>query len=126
MTVRTLIRPTAFVDSPFGHYGKVANLAGGLMWFGAVELLGIEGNRRISAELVPVEQLEQRLAEPMAAQWQALTGKRAPLQLGERTVRLDQPQVMGVLNVTPDSFSDGGRFADPAAAAAAGAHIAGQ
>jgi dihydropteroate synthase len=25
--------------------------------------------------------------------------------------------VMGVLNVTPDSFSDGGRFADPAAAA---------
>jgi dihydropteroate synthase len=28
-----------------------------------------------------------------------------------------RPLVMGVLNVTPDSFSDGGRFADPAAAA---------
>src|SRR3989338_11433506 len=27
-----------------------------------------------------------------------------------------QPLLMGVLNVTPDSFSDGGRFADPAAA----------
>ena len=27
---------------------------------------------------------------------------------------------MGVLNVTPDSFSDGGRFADPAAAIAHG------
>jgi dihydropteroate synthase len=26
--------------------------------------------------------------------------------------------VMGVLNVTPDSFSDGGRFLDPAAAVA--------
>src|SRR6266849_9895807 len=27
-----------------------------------------------------------------------------------------RPLVMGVLNVTPDSFSDGGRFLDPAAA----------
>jgi len=35
-----------------------------------------------------------------------------PLQLGERTIRLDQPQVMGILNVTPDSFSDGGKFLD--------------
>lgn len=29
---------------------------------------------------------------------------------------LDRPLVMGVLNVTPDSFSDGGLFADPHAA----------
>ena len=35
-------------------------------------------------------------------------------------VRLDQPQVAGILNVTPDSFSDGGRFADAEAAAPAG------
>jgi dihydropteroate synthase len=28
----------------------------------------------------------------------------------------ERPLVMGVLNVTPDSFSDGGRFLDPAAA----------
>jgi dihydropteroate synthase len=33
------------------------------------------------------------------------------LELGERTL------VMGVLNVTPDSFADGGRFADPDRAA---------
>jgi dihydropteroate synthase len=46
------------------------------------------------------------------------------VQLGERTL------VMGVLNVTPDSFSDGGLFLDPEAAVAqaiamerAGAHI---
>ena len=31
------------------------------------------------------------------------------------TVR-DRPRVMGVVNVTPDSFSDGGRFLEPAAA----------
>jgi dihydropteroate synthase len=36
-----------------------------------------------------------------------LPGLARPLQLGERTL------VMGVLNVTPDSFSDGGKFFDP-------------
>jgi dihydropteroate synthase len=33
-----------------------------------------------------------------------------------RLFALGRPLVMGVLNVTPDSFSDGGRFLDPAAA----------
>lgn len=33
------------------------------------------------------------------------------LRCASRTVDLCQPVVMGVLNVTPDSFSDGGRFA---------------
>lgn len=28
-------------------------------------------------------------------------------------IALDQPQVMGIVNVTPDSFSDGGRHNDP-------------
>ncbi|MEE1948550.1 dihydropteroate synthase [Pseudomonas alcaligenes] len=33
------------------------------------------------------------------------------LPCGSRVLDLAQPQVMGILNVTPDSFSDGGRFA---------------
>jgi len=33
-----------------------------------------------------------------------------------KTLRLDRPLVMGILNVTPDSFSDGGRFFSPDAA----------
>ncbi len=32
------------------------------------------------------------------------------LSCGEREVDLSEPIVMGILNVTPDSFSDGGRF----------------
>ena len=46
---------------------------------------------------------------PRAAYTLTLVG-RAPLVLGPRTL------VMGVLNVTPDSFSDGGRALDPARA----------
>jgi dihydropteroate synthase len=121
---RTLLRPTGFVDSPFGHDGKVARLAGGLSWFAAVELIAVEGEKRSSAELVPVEGLESRFDDDMAAQWTALTSPRPPLALGERVVRFDQPQVMGIVNVTPDSFSDGGRFADAAGAAEAGAEMA--
>jgi len=121
--MRTLIRPTAFVDSPFGNDGKVARLAGGLAWFSAVELLKVEGGRRVAAELVPVQELEQRLDGDLLTLWERLTAPRPPLELGPRTIRLDQPQVMGIVNATPDSFSDGGQFADSAEAAAAGARM---
>jgi dihydropteroate synthase len=124
--MRTLLRPTAFVDSPFGHDGKVARLAGGLNWFSAVELIRIEGSKRVSVELAPVQGIENRFDDELAVQWKALTSPRPPLQLGERVIRLDQPQVMGIVNATPDSFSDGGQFADPAAAGEAGAEMAGQ
>ena len=76
----------------------------------AVELIHVEGHCRTCTELVPVQGIEARLDEDMAAQWSALTAPRPPLQLGERTIQLDQPQVMGIVNVTPDSFSDGGQF----------------
>jgi dihydropteroate synthase len=34
------------------------------------------------------------------------------LRCGSFVLRFDRPLIMGVLNVTPDSFSDGGRFVD--------------
>lgn len=38
------------------------------------------------------------------------------LHCGRFVLELDRPRVMGVINVTPDSFSDGGAFEDPARA----------
>jgi dihydropteroate synthase len=121
--MRTLLRPTAFVDSPFGHDGQVARLAGGLNWFAAVELLKVEDGKRVSSELISVQDITGRLDDETSTQWEGLTGQRAALSLGERTIRLDQPQVMGIVNVTPDSFSDGGQFGDSGDAAAAGARM---
>ncbi|WP_260483818.1 dihydropteroate synthase [Sphingomicrobium flavum] len=122
--MRTLIRPTGFVDSPFGHDGKVARLAGGLLWFSAVELIGLdEDGKRISTELCCVEGIEERFDEEMHALWQRITTARVPFQLGERTIRLDQPQVIGIINATPDSFSDGGQHEDVDAACFAGADM---
>lgn len=39
----------------------------------------------------------------------ALSGDAPPLRCGHHRLDLSAPRVMGVLNVTPDSFSDGGR-----------------
>lgn len=40
------------------------------------------------------------------------------LSCGAHQLSLDRPLIMGVLNVTPDSFSDGGDWLEPAAAVA--------
>jgi dihydropteroate synthase len=122
MSSRVYLRPTALVDAPFQLDGQVARLAGGLIFFSAVEAIRMEGGRA-TIELIPVSEIEGALgglgADAEKA-WRNLTAPRPPLRMGERVVRLDQPQVMGVVNVTPDSFSDGGAHGDTEAAAAAG------
>jgi len=117
------IRPVRFCDTPIGLAdGEAARLAGGLQWFTAYEVVG-DADR----ETLGLAAFERKHgADPRAvALHAAVTRARAPLAMGGRTIRLDQPQVVGILNVTPDSFSDGGAHAgDPAAAAAAGSAMA--
>lgn len=121
-------RPTAFVAAPFGLDGRVARLAGGLVWFSAYEVIAVDGGARVSTQLVPVEAVDTFIAALTDEQADAarrtiarITAPRSPLQMGDRVLRLDQPQIMLILNMTPDSFSDGGALVDdPAAAANAG------
>ena len=111
--MKTYLRPTAFVDTPVGFDGQVARLAGGMSFFSAYEVIAVESGRRVSSTLVPVDRIDDHPAVGR------ITAPRAPLVLGARTIRLDQPQVMGILNMTPDSFSDGGKYGDDVEAAAA-------
>ncbi|TGX53470.1 dihydropteroate synthase [Sphingomonas gei] len=118
-TARRYLRPVQFADTPVGRDGAVARLAGGLCWFSAYELIAVQDGRRIAQRTIPVADLPQD--EGLQSLAARISAPRAPLQLGARVVRLDQPQVMGILNVTPDSFSDGGRHVgDPAGAAQVG------
>ena len=110
---RTYLRPTAFVDTPVGFDGQVTRLAGGMCFFSAYEVITVDGSKRISTTLVPVDRIGDH---PAIAR---ITAPRPALVLGARTIRLDQPQVMGILNMTPDSFSDGGKYGDDVDAAAA-------
>lgn len=41
---------------------------------------------------------------------------QAHLQCRDRRLRLDRPRIAGIVNVTPDSFSDGGEHVDPESA----------
>ena len=52
------------------------------------------------------------------------TEARHPVGLPDRLAALDRCLVMGVLNVTPDSFSDGGEWLAPEAAVAHGIAMA--
>jgi dihydropteroate synthase len=49
-------------------------------------------------------------SEPTANRQPPTADRR--LRCGRHTLDLSEPLVMGILNVTPDSFSDGGRFID--------------
>jgi len=48
----------------------------------------------------------------------------AQLDCAGRVIRLDRPRVMGIVNVTPDSFSDGGEHASAESAIAHGLRLA--
>jgi dihydropteroate synthase len=113
--IRTYLRPTAFVDSPVGFDGQVHRLAGGMSFFSAYEVITAKDGVRVGRALVPVAAIDDHADPALIAR---ITGPRAPLALGGRTIRFDQPQVMGILNMTPDSFSDGGKHDGDADAAA--------
>jgi dihydropteroate synthase len=115
------LRPVQFVDAPFAYPdGAVARLAGGMQWFAAYEV--IEGGAKRIVPVADVATLGDRATQLHAR----ITAPRAALALGPRTLRFDQPLVAGILNLTPDSFSDGGAHRDdPAAAATAGMVMAG-
>jgi dihydropteroate synthase len=119
MTETLYLRPIALAESPQSEEGDAVRLAGGLCYASRFALIVRRDGKVVSRQRLSVPEVEPALAglpDPLAAegraQWQALRQQHAPLQLGQRTIRLDQPQVMGILNVTPDSFSDGGQFMD--------------
>ena len=106
-------RPIAMGGGP--RPAGAVPLAGGPLWFAQLA----EHRRGAEPRLVPVAAVPAETVERLAA-------PRAPLC----GLTLDRPRLMGVLNVTPDSFSDGGlhvglpeALARAEAMAAAGADI---
>ncbi|MBI1778280.1 MAG: dihydropteroate synthase [Proteobacteria bacterium] len=93
--------------------GAALDLAGGPSAFLALEIVerGAEGPRRA---LVPAALADA--TEELQPALHRLTQPRPPLPHLDR----GWPIIMGVINVTPDSFSDAGDFADPGAAIAHG------
>lgn len=101
-----LIEPLGLLEGPAAQAavtaGKALPLAGGQLAFSLVRLLPALEPCPISDIPPDWAQAIARLTTPPAAGW------------------LQSPSVMGILNVTPDSFSDGGEHLDPGRAVAAG------
>jgi dihydropteroate synthase len=78
-------------------------LAGGPLWFTHVELL----RRDMPGQVVPAADIP----EPQRT---FLSAPRLPVA----GLAMEYPRIMGILNATPDSFSDGGLYHDPRTAVA--------
>lgn len=119
MTDRVYLHPLTLVSGPQAAAGDAVRLGGSMAYareFAVVLRRDGAVTQRIVCTASGMEQALARLpdavVEDAAAQWANLQKAHPPLQLGARTIRLDQPQIMGILNVTPDSFSDGGQHDD--------------
>src|SRR5437868_2026892 len=89
--------------------GMALPLAGGPLAFSAVA-----GHARGQVpRFQSIVELDDAALAPLTAARSAWAG-----------LALDRPRLMGVVNVTPDSFSDGGAFLDPGAAIAHGEALA--
>lgn len=123
------LRPLALLSGTTAEAAVAANralpLAGGSLGlaFAQVEIVARDAASEtgmIGAAL-PLDQAERwaeaaGLAARYTRQLEALTAAREPWA----GLELTRPRIMGILNVTPDSFSDGGDHLDAAAAIAAG------
>jgi len=126
--LRVYIRPVGTILAPQRADGRALRAGGGLAWACPCELIVRDGDAIVARRLIDTGNAAEAIATLDAAlradaeqQWSNLSRIHQPLTLGARTIRLDQPQVMAILNCTPDSLSHDPRFADdPEAAAAAG------
>ena len=107
--MRAYYRPIPSLD-PARPEGALT-LTGGLAWFDRVEVLA----RGAAARVVPASDLPEAVRTALCAPRPALAG-----------LTMDRPRLMGILNVTPDSFSDGGVHAGPEAALARARTMAGE
>lgn len=126
ITAQIYCRPACFVDRPHELDDHCLRIADTMVWF-ATWQVSLRDDGAVKSAIVTVPELDEWIAAMPDALAQAATAQRAAtvrprgaLQLRERTVRLNEPQLMGILNVTPDSFSDGGKHVDTGAAVDAG------
>lgn len=116
MTQSIYLQPLTLVSGPQAVDGEAVRL-GGSMAYAREFALVVREDGQVASRLVgtpreierALARLSGALAQDAADQWANLAKLHPPLNLGTRAIRLDQPQVMGILNVTPDSFSDGGQ-----------------
>lgn len=119
------LRPVGFLSAAFCGPNALA-IGGTQRAFAAVEVIIAKAGDRLMTWLAPVASLDDLAADlppPLGQRLNQLLANiaagRGPLVLPSGgKISFSKPLIMGVLNVTPDSFSDGGNFLAPEAAIA--------
>jgi dihydropteroate synthase len=93
--------------------GAALPLAAGPLAFPFVELLALHDHQLVSAVASLVELRSFAWQPEQAARIADLLATLSAPRPDWAGLSFDRPLIMGVLNVTPDSFSDGGDFHDP-------------
>jgi len=96
--------------------GRARPLVGGDCAFTLISALSLGTDRRPAAVTVSIAELNAWIVGPGARFWGRVREHMARLSTPRQAwarVALDRPIIMGILNVTPDSFSDGGRWLEP-------------
>ena len=117
MTASHYIRPFALFAPPVdGEPGRSAlNVAGRAdLIFAAAELIERDGAGVRRRQVAASELLDGSSGQSVQRLLDRLQRQRAPIA----GLTLERPRIMGVVNVTPDSFSDGGRYQGTQAAIA--------
>jgi dihydropteroate synthase len=103
--------------------GRARPLVGGVCAFTLISALSLGTDRRPASVTVSIAELNAWIVGPGARFAGRVREQMARLSTPRQAwarVALDRPIIMGVLNVTPDSFSDGGRWLEPERAIAHG------
>jgi dihydropteroate synthase len=108
MSERIYLRPTG-ISGPVGAPESALPLAGGPLRFAGCEIArrSPRAPDRVTRETLAIPDL---VRVEGARDWLAALSAPRPELAG---LRFERPQIMGVINVTPDSFSDGGDRCDP-------------
>jgi dihydropteroate synthase len=119
----TAVKPQAVYLRPFtvlAPAGRAtARVGAGFIGFNTVEILVRKGGV-IERAIAPVAEIQlwsrhqgREIARHIDSLLDRITRPREPFA----GVSMDLPRIMGILNITPDSFSDGGNYFAPEAAA---------
>ena len=121
-----VLRPVSFLVGKAAQTalvsGQALPLGGGPLFFSAIEVFLTVGDNIciVNSNVSEVEQWAaaecRHVKEAIAKQLDALSNARPPFA----GLTMDRPRLMGVVNLTPDSFYDGGRLLTVEAAVAHG------
>lgn len=128
-SARVYLRPVGLVGggaaAAMVAAGSARPLAGGPLAFTGCEVCIRDAGRidRVAVSLSALDRWAERIGGRVEARVALLLDRISGPRADQDGRPYDRPRLMGIINATPDSFSDGGAYLDPAAAVARGAAL---